>query len=119
MSIRTIGRSAAILVALHCMSGIRVGGAATCTGGRYVVQGARLIAGDTAPAVEAIVIASSTIAIVNGCSPVHATLRRTKKGTSVRANWASCAEPGRKVRLKAKLDPTCTTMTGRVLIKKP
>jgi len=86
-----------------------------CPGGRYIVTGGPIVAGD--PAVEAVVIGSQA-SLGSACNPVHAKLKATKHGTVVTALWPSCAGLKGKVKLSGTLDTTCTSLTGKLIAKK-
>jgi cysteine-rich repeat protein len=88
-----------------------------CPGGRYIVSGSALVTGDTSGPNEPVVIGPQ-VSIGNACNPVHAKLKATKKGTTVTATWPSCQGLKGKVKLTAKLDPTCTSLTGKLTAKK-
>src|SRR5262249_6270676 len=88
-----------------------------CPGGRYIVSGAPLVAGDSSGQIEPVAIGAQ-ISIGNACNPVHAKLKATKHGTTVMAAWPSCAGLKGKVKLTGTLDPTCTTLNGTLIAKK-
>lgn len=88
-----------------------------CPGGRYIVSGAPLVAGDSSGQIEPVAIGAQ-ISIGNACNPVHAKLKATKHGTTVMAAWPSCAGLKGKVKLTGTLDPTCTTLNGKLIAKK-
>ncbi len=88
-----------------------------CPGGRYIVTGTALVTGDSSGPVEPVVIGTE-ISIGNACDPVHAKLKATKHGTTVRAVWPSCAGLMGKVKLRGTLDTTCTSLSGTLIAKK-
>src|SRR5688572_26167100 len=56
---------------------------------------------------------------VDGCAPIQAVLKPRKKRIGVKAVWSASQCPGvGKVRLKARLDLACTTMTGVLKAKR-
>jgi len=97
---------------------------AVCSGGRFLVQGEKLIAeltsGQSPVSREAVVVAEPFVTITSGCGPVSAEFKAAKTGaTRVRATFNACGALSRKVFLKAEIDPTCRTMTGRLIGTKP
>jgi cysteine-rich repeat protein len=88
-----------------------------CPGGRYIVTGSPLVTGDSSGSIEPVVIGAQ-ISIGNACNPVHANLKATKHGTTVKAVWPSCAGLKGKVKLNGTLDATCTNLSGKLTAKK-
>jgi hypothetical protein len=104
-----MGRVVAALVSLLAAGASAVAAPAGCPDGRYLVV----------PDVPN--VPSHQMAIENGtvawgliCPPVKARFVASKRGTRVRASWPSCGE-GRfgRMNLRARIDPSCTTMRGR------
>jgi cysteine-rich repeat protein len=88
-----------------------------CPGGRYIVTGSSLVTGDSSGSIEPVVIGAQ-LSIGNACNPVHAKLKATKHGTTVKAVWPSCAGLKGKVKLQGTLDTTCATLNGTLIAKK-
>ncbi len=86
-----------------------------CDPGRFVVEGAALVPAGASPDV---VVYGGGIAIDSGCGGVAGKIKATKKGTVVRAKWASCAGVAGKATLVAKIAADCATMTGTFRAKK-
>jgi hypothetical protein len=87
---------------------------AVCSLGRFELAGAPLTSRDRGGGVRgAIVIAAGEVAIEGECPPVRARIRAAGRRTKVRARWRSCdTTSSRRVRLRARLDESCTRMTG-------
>jgi cysteine-rich repeat protein len=84
-----------------------------CTGGTFVVDGAPLVsAAAAAPGADAVVIAGKRVSIASGCPPVRARIKRSPRGTAVRAAWESCGALAGEVRLKAHIDRACRRIKG-------
>src|SRR5438552_4426201 len=83
-----------------------------CPGGRFLVSEDQLIAGEAASQQDVVVVAPPYVSIASGCGPASGKFNATRKGSSVRAAWQECREPGRRVVLKARIDPACATMRG-------
>ena len=83
-----------------------------CTTGRFVVDGDPLLG----PGGEVIVLENRTIALGTLCAPKQAKLRRTKRGTTVRVNFANggCTGVSGKVKLTGLITDDCTVMAGRL-----
>jgi hypothetical protein len=109
-----------VLIFLACTGTVRSAKSkpTPCPGGRYIVAGSELVTGDSTGSIEPVVIGTQ-IAIGNACSPVHANLKATRHGTSVKAVWPSCTGLVGKVKLRGTLDTTCTTLDGTLIAKKP
>jgi hypothetical protein len=84
-----------------------------CPARRYVVTaGAGQIAdGSAQPVIMA--LAESSVAVAGGCSPTRQRVRTKRKGTKIMLRWKACDDRA-DVRLKATLDTSCATMTGKV-----
>jgi len=87
-------------------------GRARCPGGRFVANDAPLVAGDTAPEAGAVVLANGQVSIGGSCAATSATMKRTRRGTLVRATWSSCQGLPGTVRLRGLIRTGCTTLTG-------
>src|SRR5437879_3784464 len=83
-----------------------------CPGGTYVVDDAPLMSAAEALGADAIVIDGRRVSIASGCPPVHARVRHSPRGTTVRVVWESCGALAGEVRLKARIDRACRRMTG-------
>lgn len=87
-----------------------------CDPGRFVVAGEALVPGATsAPDVVAY---GNAIAIDSGCGGVAGRVKATKKGTVVKAKWATCAGITGKATLQAKIGADCASMSGTFRAKK-
>jgi hypothetical protein len=92
---------------------------AACPDGRYVVVGDPLLAspgGAFAP--DLVTVTGGMVAIASGCPSRAAELRRTRRGTLLRASWPSCGSVLR-VRLRAFVDKSCGTLRGRLVTRRP
>lgn len=85
---------------------------APCPDQRYLVQGTPALPGDQTP--EAIVVSGRQVSLGAGCAPVSAKVAAKRKGTKIRARWASCQGLAGRVKLAALIDPTCAVMNGSV-----
>jgi hypothetical protein len=83
-----------------------------CSSGRFIVQAEPLIAGAQTPAPDVIVLGARELAIGSGCPAAPRRLVQSRKRTTLHATWASCQGLKGKVRLTARVDDTCETMTG-------
>ncbi len=90
--------------------------AARCTG-RYLVAGP-LVPGGPA-GVDAIDVGPRQVSIASGCPSFRARVKGKKRFTTVVAKWKNRCQniPGRAL-LKARIDASCTTLTGRFTAKK-
>lgn len=87
-----------------------------CPGGRFVVHERPLLL-DPTVVVDGLTVQSEArlLSVRSGCPVTRARLKGTKKGfTRVRARWASCNGLRGKVRIKARIDKTCRTITGKI-----
>ncbi len=91
-----------------------------CPGGRFIVQAPGLALRTSPPSgstADAIVLDESQISLVMGsgsCPSTSVRLTPGRKGTRIRARWASCSGIVGTVRLRANIDATCQTMKGGV-----
>ncbi len=83
-----------------------------CPDQRYVVQGAPLLPGASAP--EAIVISGKQISLGSDCPGTAARVALRIRGTKVKAAWPSCTGIQGHVKLAATIDPACVVMNGAV-----
>jgi hypothetical protein len=89
-----------------------------CPGGRYVVEGDRLIGSGAVPA-DALVLAAGSVSVDSGCGPVKAKVRAKRRFTLVNARWRSCSGLAGKAALKARNDAaTCASASGVFKAKK-
>jgi hypothetical protein len=88
----------------------------------FVVDGGPLlpVAALTAAAVgpDTIFLHDGQVAIDQFCPPVDAKVFARPAGTIVHARWAECRGAVRVV-LNARIDPSCTTMTGTLHVARP
>src|SRR5437762_12163457 len=107
-------RAALALLLVLGASTAPASGARRCAEGTFVVDGAPLMsAGAEAPDADAVVIAGKQVSIASGCPPVRARVKRSPRGTAVRAAWESCGALAGEVRLKAHIDRACRRKIGR------
>jgi uncharacterized protein YfaP (DUF2135 family) len=86
-------------------------------GGRFMVDGDRLVGTGAVPA-DAVIVAGRMVSTDSGCMPVRGKVKRKKKFTLVNARWASCSGLQGAVALKAKIDTaTCRTLSGKLKAK--
>src|SRR5512147_1328995 len=112
-------RRTRVVPSLAALLGILLGGGAAaaakapaCPGGRYVVDGARLLEGEVLPGSDDVFFSPTQVAIASGCRTAAVKLRGSKRGTTLKATWSECEGATGKVKLKAKLDPSCQSLTG-------
>src|SRR5438876_40075 len=86
--------------------------APACRGGRFLVEGPPLIGATPNGEPDAVVIDGIRVSLTSGCGATSGRIRVAKRGTKVNAVWPSCGGLRGKARLKARIDPTCKTMTG-------
>ena len=110
-----------IRLAVALLVGLMLVGSAhaTCPDDAYVVSGAPLLSSPGgAFTSDVVTIANGTVAIASGCPAVVARIRRSPRGTRVRAVWPSCGTIQR-VRLRATIDVLCATMHGVLTTRRP
>src|SRR5262245_26244868 len=66
----------------------------------------------------AVEVDSGFVSVFSGCDPTTVKLKGTRRGTKLKAKWRSCPGISGRVKLKARIDPSCTSMTGRVRARK-
>src|SRR5437763_1411052 len=86
--------------------------APACLGSRFLVEGPPLISATPNGEPDAVVIDGISISLMSGCGTTSGKMTLAKTGTKVNAVWPSCDGLRGKVRLRARIDPTCKTMTG-------
>jgi carboxyl-terminal processing protease len=89
-----------------------------CRGGRYVLQGSPLLTADVLPGPDAIYFSATQVAVASGCRTGPVKLKGSKHGTKLKATFASCDGATGKVKLQAKIDPSCQTLTGKLRARK-
>ena len=89
-----------------------------CPGGRFLVEGAALVAGDSAAPHEPVVLANAAVSIGDVCPSVTGKLMASKRGTTVKATWRGCVGLAGRVHLKATLDATCSVLTGTLVARR-
>lgn len=91
-----------------------------CPGGRFVIEGPRLVGAQREVGGDAIVVADDgSVSIDSGCEPVPGQVKAARKATVVKARWKSCAGLAGKVRLTARIDAaTCSTLHGSATVKR-
>jgi C-terminal peptidase prc len=108
----------ALLGALLVAAGAEAAKPPPCPGGRYVVDGERLLAGDVLPGPDDVFFSPTQVAIASGCRTAAVKLRGSKRGTRLKAVWTGCSGATGKVKLKAKLDPSCQALSGTLTAPK-
>src|SRR6266516_5841464 len=86
--------------------------APACRGGRFLVEGPPLIGATPNGEPDAVVIDGIRVSVTSGCGATSGRIGVAKRRTKVNAVWPSCGGLRGKARLKARIDPTCKTMTG-------
>src|SRR5438046_4084478 len=86
--------------------------APACRGGRFLVEGPPLIGATPNGEPDAVVIDGIRVSLTSGCGATSGRIGVAKRRTKVNAGWPSCGGLRGKARLKARIDPTCKTMTG-------
>ena len=89
-----------------------------CDDGRFVVDGAPLLPDPGSSGVDAVVVARPDIAVASGCSRTQGQVRRTRKGTLLKAKWRSCAHVAGTVTVGALIGPGCDTLSGKIRARK-
>jgi hypothetical protein len=92
-----------------------------CDPGRYFVVGEPLVPtpGDPSDDGTDVILYGQQIGVEDECDAVRPAQRKgTSNGTKIKTTWRSCDGLVGTVRMTAKTDPTCTTMTGVFRAKK-
>jgi hypothetical protein len=84
-----------------------------CTSGVFSVIGRPLFPARGFEGPDLVTLEEGTIAIASGCPAASVDILLTPKGTVVRATWAECGGK-RRVRLRARIRPSCRAMSGVV-----
>ncbi len=113
------------VLALACAAAFGLGPVAlartkppVCPGGRFLVQGEDLLPGASLAGPDSLFVGATEVGVASGCADGPVKLKGTKRGTKVRATWESCSGATGKVKLKATIDPTCQTLSGKLTAKK-
>jgi len=93
-----------------------------CPEGRFLLPaGTVLVPGGPPVDLDAVIVDESAktpaIGIASGCDPGPGSLKATKKGTVVKGHWAACGTAV-NVKLAARIETGCVTMTGTVKAKR-
>jgi len=89
-----------------------------CSVGRFLVSGDRLVAGSMPLDVDVVEIAGRTLSIASSCRAGRTRPRANRKGTTLGVKWTTCPGLKGRVTLKARADPLCMVMTGRLRAKR-
>jgi hypothetical protein len=89
----------------------------SCSDRYAVTSGAQAIVGDSAPDPVILSIQGKQVGIGH-CAPHGASVKASKKGTTVVVSFKACDAALKKVHLTAKLPTSCLTLTGSVSAKK-
>ena len=89
-----------------------------CPGGRFAIEGEALLLGDTPGGGDSLFLAAGEVTLASGCPRAAVKLRGTRRGTTVKATWLACDGAVGKVKLKARIDPTCRTLAGTLTARK-
>ena len=87
-----------------------------CPGGRFVSP-SLLLPDGLAGLPDAIEIAGGKILVASGCPPVDVVLRGSRRGDKLKLSWPSCRGLAKKVKLSARIDPSCRTLKGKIRSK--
>ena len=88
-----------------------------CPGGVFWVDGEPLLTSGLA-APDAVAVEGGLVSLLSGCGPTTVKLKGTRRGTKLKAKWGSCPGISGRVRIKARIDPSCTTMAGKLRARK-
>src|SRR5438046_8816027 len=86
--------------------------APACRGGGVLVEGPALMGATPNGEPDAVVIDGIRVSLTSGCGATSGRIGVAKRKTKVNAVWPSCGGLRGIARLKARIDPTCKTMTG-------
>lgn len=87
-----------------------------CPDGNFVLDRPPIFSRDDGSRFDAVILTGKKVAIRSGCKAVRAHVTRTKKGTKISARWRDCQGVA-NVRLKAKIDPDCLKLAGKLKSK--
>jgi len=92
----------------------------SCAGGRFVIDGRRLVPGSGDGSDVVTIEPGSQVSIMSGCPRVAAVLKPTPAGMRVHAVWPAPVCPGLKGRaqLKARILPGCRLLSGSLIARK-
>jgi hypothetical protein len=86
-----------------------------CPGGRFVLD--PQVLGTAAPQ-PALVIQGGQVSIDGVCPPTPGTSKASRRGTVVRVRFGGCTGVAGRLKLAARLDPTCATLTGTLATRR-
>jgi hypothetical protein len=93
-----------------------------CQGGRFVVHEQPLLQASPALRVDGLMVQSAaprSISVTSGCPTTRLRMKVTKKGiTKVKARWPLCTGLRGRVKMKARFDKACYTLTGVIKARK-
>ncbi len=89
-----------------------------CTGGRFLIAGEALVAGDATPGHEPIVLGASRVAVGSVCPAAKAKLKATKAGTKLAVTWPACQGVHGHVKMVATLPADCASIAGTLTARK-
>jgi hypothetical protein len=92
---------------------------APCTEGAFEVAGPPLLPAPGFEPPDRVILGAGSVAIASGCPPVAAELRSGRRGTWLRAHWDDCAGLAEGVRLRARIQPGCHALVGRLRTEAP
>jgi cysteine-rich repeat protein len=93
---------------------VSVSAAAACPDARYLlVTPVRLVGGAEIDVIE---ISGDRLTLGTGCTPVRVSQSTSKKGTRLKGRRTACEGVARKPRLRARIDPSCETMEGKLIV---
>jgi plastocyanin len=87
-----------------------------CSGGRFFATTGSLLPGT--PVAGPLVVGSTTLALDDVCPPARTKLRTTKRGTTAKATWTSCAGVQGRVRVQITMTSGCLGATGTVVARR-
>ena len=89
-----------------------------CADAAYVVKDAPIVPGDHSLQHNGIVVRGGEMAIGGSCAAVRVREKGSKGGTHLEARWAACMNVKGTVRFRGIVDPTCTTLKGKLVGRK-
>jgi hypothetical protein len=91
-----------------------------CPGGRFVVHERPLFVTNPTLEVDGLTFMPEIhmLAVSSGCPLNPVKLKAKKNGTKIRGIWTNCTGVVGKVRLKARIDSTCSRMKGKLRAKR-
>src|SRR5262245_25771491 len=85
-----------------------------CPGGVFWVDGEPLLSSSGLAVPDTVSVESGSVSLLSGCGPTTVRLKGTRRGTKLKAKWASCPGISGRVKLAARIDPSCASMTGKL-----